>query len=356
MAYPIRVGIIGTSWWADWMHLPSLQSHPHAEFVAICGRNRANAEAMAQKYAIGQVFTDYHAMIAQGGLDALIVSTPDDSHYAITLEALDAGLHVLCEKPLALTLEQAWEIDERAEAAGLKHMVLYTYRWMPQYAYLRELVQQGYLGRCLHADFQFFMDYGRDGQYAWRFDRQRANGLLGDLGSHLIDMARWYFGEIASVSAELATCLDRPGLNGAPLDPANDAAFLTLTFAQGGQATLRASAVAYTIERSWKQCITLYGTEGSLEADIHLNGVVRGARSGEERPRLLPIPDQFWGAADRSDPFSVLFQHSTGTRLFVDAIVADRPVAPNFYDGWKAQEVIAAGLESHQCGCRVLLG
>lgn len=113
------------------MYLPALKSHPQAELTAICGRNRARAEEMAQKYEIPQVFTDYQAMIEQAGLEALIVAIPDDLHYPVTMAALDAGLHVLCEKPLAFTLRQAREMYERAAAAKVKHMT-YFRRWWPE--------------------------------------------------------------------------------------------------------------------------------------------------------------------------------------------------------------------------------
>jgi len=161
MSQPLRVGVVGTSWWADWMHLPSLKDHPHAQIAAICGRDRVRADEMAAKYDIPQVFTDYRAMIEQGHLQALIVAVPDDLHYAITMDALAAGLHVLCEKPLASNARQAREMYEKAEAAGVKHMVLFTYRWLPQYQYLRELTTQGYLGRCYQADLHFRMDRPR---------------------------------------------------------------------------------------------------------------------------------------------------------------------------------------------------
>jgi predicted dehydrogenase len=101
MAEKVRVGVVGTSWFADGFHLPNLASHPRAKITAICGRTRERAEALATKYTIPHVFTDYHAMIASGTLDALVVVTPDALHYPITMAALDAGLHVLCEKALS---------------------------------------------------------------------------------------------------------------------------------------------------------------------------------------------------------------------------------------------------------------
>ena len=131
----VRIGIVGTSWWIDAMVGPALQSHPQAEMAAICGRNRSRAEEKAAKYSIPQVYTDFREMLAQGRLDAVFVAAPDDLHSEITLAALDAGLHVLCENPLAVTAQQALEMYAKAEAARVKHMVLYTYRWMPFFQY-----------------------------------------------------------------------------------------------------------------------------------------------------------------------------------------------------------------------------
>lgn len=113
----VRVGVIGTSWYADLMHLPTLQSHPQAEIAAICGRNSEPAAALANKYAIPTIYSDYREMIEQGNLDAVVVATPDDLHYPMVMAALDAGLHVICEKPLASSVAQAEAMVAKAEAA-----------------------------------------------------------------------------------------------------------------------------------------------------------------------------------------------------------------------------------------------
>ncbi len=190
MAEQVRLGIIGTSQYTDSMLLGALSAHPRAAMVALCGRNRERAQEVAGKYGIAEVFTDYREMYERAGLDAVIVSSPDDLHYAMTMDALDAGLHVLCEKPMALTLADAQAMLARAEAAGVKHMVNFSWRTIPAYRYMRELIGEGYIGRPYQCALSFVMGLGRGGQYMWRFDRQRANGVLGDSGSHLADLAR----------------------------------------------------------------------------------------------------------------------------------------------------------------------
>src|SRR5512141_1225066 len=96
----VRFGVIGTSIWSE-VHINILKKHPGADLSALCGRNQVHAAEIAQKYAIPRIFTDYRQMIDQAELDAIVVCSPDDLHYAMTMQAIEKGLHVLCEKPLA---------------------------------------------------------------------------------------------------------------------------------------------------------------------------------------------------------------------------------------------------------------
>jgi predicted dehydrogenase len=345
MTRRVRIGVVGTSWWTDYLYLPCLIDYPRVDLAALCGRNQANATELAKKYSIPQVFADYRELIERGDIEALIVATPDDTHHPIVMHALDAGLHVLCEKPMAANSEQARPMYEKAQAAGVKHMVMFTYRWAPQFQHMHELVAEGYLGRCLHADFHFLMSYPHD-QYLWRFDRRRANGVLGDLGSHLIDLARWYLGDVVAVQARLATLRDWPSPEGQPAQPANDLALLTLEFASGALATLHISALAEPTAGWARMQVGLYGDAGTLEADLNRGDALRGARPGTG-PVAIPIPDHLWGAGDREDAFSVLFKNAVGPRGFIDAIADELPIEPTFYDGLKAQQVLDAALEAH---------
>jgi predicted dehydrogenase len=355
MSHKVHVGIVGTSWYAEFMHFLSLRSHPQAELIAICGRNRGHSEEMAAKYNIAKVFTDYKDMIHQGGLDAIIVAAPDDLHYEITKQALGAGLNVLCEKPLALTVQQAREMYEEAEKIKVKHMVMFTYRWMPFFRYVRDLIDQGYIGRCYHCEFRYLMGYGRQKEYQWRFDQKRANGVLGDMGSHMIDLARWLVGDISRVSAQLGVFVDRPGVDGGRIDPANDCAFMLVEFANGAQGMIHVSAVAHLAVRDMQQQVNIYGEAGSLEIDIPYGGagagaVIRVARKQDEQFQTLEVPASYWGEVSRSEPFGIFTKQSAGTRFFIDSILANNPVTPTFYDGYKAQQVIEAALVSHKSG------
>ena len=355
----VQVGVIGTSWWADQMYLRSLESHPQATVVALCGRRRQRAETLAQKYNIPAVYTDYRQMLEQAPLQAVVVASPDDLHHPMVMDALDAGLHVLCEKPMALTLAQAREMADRAEGAGVKHMVLFTFRGLPLFRYVRALIEEGYIGRCFHVQMHFLRGDGQRGEGGWRFDRQRSIGVLGSLGSHMIDMARWYVGDVAGVSANLATFIDRQGPDGAPLDPANDSAMLMLRFKNGAQGTIHVSAVANMGERGMEQAATLHGSAGVLEVVRHAAGTSRGEilglREGEKHFQLLPVPDHIQGTANLEEWLDPFVKQPVGARLFIDAILNDFRPSPDFHDGLRVQEVIEAAIKSTQEGCWVTL-
>jgi predicted dehydrogenase len=352
MSQKIRVGVVGTSWWADFMYLPALQSHPQAEITAICARNRGRVEEMAGKYHIPKVFTNYDEMIREGGLDAIVVGVPDDLHYDVTMQGLRAGLHVLCDKPLAVTTQQAREMYEEAEKADVRHMVLFTYRWMPFFQYFHDLIGQGYIGRCYHCEFQVLMGYGRNGEYIWRQDRDRSNGVLGDLGAHMIDMARWLIGDVSRISAQLGVFVERPGEKGGKINPANDSALMLVEFENGTHGIIQASSVAHLADRGMQQLVKLYGDAGSLEINIPYLGaeagaVIYAARSQDEQFQKLDVPMSYWGDVNPSEPFNIFTQQSTGCREFIDAILTNRPSIPTFYDGYKAQQVIEAAMSSH---------
>jgi predicted dehydrogenase len=344
----------------DTLYLPSFAADPRAAVVAVCGRNRERAEAVAKQYEVPRVYTDYREMIEKGGLDAIVVSAPDDLHYRMTMDALDAGLHVLCEKPLALNATQAREMVEKAEQAGVKHMVFFAWRWMPHFQYTKQLIDEGYVGRGYHTQFHFFAGFGRNRNYNWRYDRTRANGLIGDLGSHMIDLARWYLGDVRRVSAHLSTFVERESADGQPLEPNSDSAQLLVEFESGAQGMIYLSALAHVGERGAEVGATLHGEGGTLEVEFTLpSAELRGVRHDEQRIAPIPIPAHLQGTKNTTSLYGALFgglnKPQAGVRLFIDAILEDRPATPNFYDGWQVQRVVDAAIESDQRRCWVSL-
>jgi predicted dehydrogenase len=351
--------MVGTSWYADWMHLPVLKSHSQVQIAAICGRNKARADELAVKYGIPHVDTDFHEMMTQKLLDAVVIAVPDDQHYPIATAALDAGLNVLCEKPLAFTLDQARDMLVKAEAAQVKHMTYFTWRWAPYVRLAQKLVREGFIGECYDAQFDYLGGYAYGGTYQWKWDRQRGRGVLGDLGSQMIDMAHLLVGDIARVQAQLSTRVLKPHPDGISYDLANDSANLTIQFKNGATGRIITSAVVEMGNRQQLQRIQLFGSNGTLEISADgLGNTVRGLRRNESEYQTFPIPAEFLEGSTPNasvwDEVMQLFTHqSIGTRLFIDSILQDSSFVPSFVEGVKVQAVIEAAFRSDQSGCWV---
>ena len=359
----VSVGIVGASWWADAMHLPALASHPAARTVAICGRNRDNAKQMANTWAIPQVYTDYNEMIDRADLDAIVISTPNSTHYSIAMKALAKGLHVLCEKPIALTYAQAREMAERAEALDLKTLVPFTYSFMPTARYLKELIDGGYLGRPYHLNMRYYTGFARAGDYLWRFDRKIAgSGVVGDLGSHFLYLAEWLFGEINAITCRLGHSVLRPPVDpdGKPYDVLDDSCMLTLEFSSGALGMIHCSALCYE-DSPFGQThhMEFHGSAGTLYNFIDWDKIqqVKGARVGEGMIRELPIPDHIWGKARRDtvhNTYRDMFRaEDFMIRGFINGIINDSDLTPNFHHGARIQRLLSAALRSHETERRV---
>lgn len=357
MIEPVRVGVVGTSWYPDFMHLPALKSHEQAQIMSICGRNQARVWDMAGKYGIPQVFASYEEMMTRDLLDAVVVAAPDDLHYPITMAALDAGLHVLCENPMAFNLAQAREMLAKAKASGLKHMTYFTWRWMPYMRLMQKLVQDGFIGECHDAQFEIFSDYALQPKYQWKWDRAHGLGVLGDLGSQVIDWAHFLVGDIGLVQARLSSRIARPHPDGLAYTPSNDSASLMLQFKNGASGTIFTSAVVQVGKRGQVHRIQLSGSDGMLEMTADALGYsVRGMRRGESDYQEFPIPREFLegstpGSGVWDEMMQIFTYQSVGTRLFIDSIIADCPISPGFEEGLRVQAVLEAALISGQNAC-----
>lgn len=358
----VRVGVVGTSWWADAMHLPALARHPRADIRGICGRRLDRARDLAARWGIPRATDSLEELLDAEPLDAVLVLTPNDEHHPITMAALARGLHVLCEKPLGLSATQAREMTEAAEHAGLTTMVPFTYRFMPSYRYLKELIDEGYIGRPYHLDMRYYAAFGRSGAYAWRFDRGVAgSGISGDLGSHWAYLARWFFGEVDAVTAVFSRIVPRgPRPDHAPFEATEDAAIIVLEFQNGAAGSLHVSSLAHVPNAFGHiHAMDLHGSGGSLYATTDWVRVqrVEGARAGDTETRELPVPDRLFAGARRDtvhDTYRDVFrEQDTMTRGFITAIARGERAAPDFRDGLVVQRILDAAVRSAGEGRRV---
>jgi predicted dehydrogenase len=343
------------------MYLPPLTAHPDASVVAVCGRNPITTAAFADRWGIDQRFDDPIAMLDAVALDAVIVASSNDSHHDLAMAALDRGLHVLCEKPLAQNGAQAQEMTQRAEATGAITLVPFTYHYMPVNRWVRRLVADGYVGRPYHVNLRYYTGYASDGEYSWRFDRELAgSGVIGDLASHWIHLARWILDDTEiSVGALASSFVARePRPDGAAYEAAEDSAVLTVRYASGAYGVLQVSAVCWEgTPFGQTHHLEVHGDGGTIHAVCDWDTVqeVRGVRRGEPGPpALLPIPDDIWDDVRRDnvhDTYRDVFRETEAmTRGWITAIAEGRHVRPDFGDGLAVQRVVDAAVASAATG------
>lgn len=358
----IRVGLVGTSWWAEAMYLPALADHPAGRIAAICGRNRERAEQVGSAWGVEHVVTDVDELIDR--VDAVIVASSNASHHPIALAALQRGRHVLCEKPLGLDASQADELAAAAAGAGATTMTPFTYRFMPVMRQLHLHLDQGYVGRPYHLAARYYADYARDGEYNWRFDRSEAgSGVLGDLGSHWVDLALYLLGPIDEVGAVTANAVERrPHPDGRSYEVCEDTALVTVRFASGalGQLTVTAACWEGT-PFGQTHHVEVHGSDGTLYAVNDWDTVqeVRGVRAGEPGPaRRLERPPEVWtglGTATVHDTYRDVFRTTEAmTRGWVTAIGEGRQIEPDLAHGALVQRIVDTAIASAADGGRML--
>jgi predicted dehydrogenase len=353
----VRVGVIGTSGWTEFAYLDNLHFHDLGRVTALSGRNETRLAEVAAKYRIDRTFVDWREMITSGVIDAVIVASPDEAHHEMVLAAAAAGVHILCEKPLAANAEQALEMQEAVTENGLVNNVLFTYLHSPAIRYLRDLLTEGLVGRVYHSEFNYLMGYARDSAYHWRLDAARGTGALGDLGVHMFAVAQWLIAPVATVSASLHNSVDRLDAQGHVVSPANDSANLVVEYADGSHGTIFATLVADLGDRFMEQRIKIFGENGSAELTLVYEGANKGphlwiSRDGDESEQV-EIPESYLAGLAADDMWGHLRTTDVGARQFVRNVAEGTQDGPNFSDGYLAQRVIDAAFTSHREGRRV---
>ncbi|HET6386646.1 MAG TPA: Gfo/Idh/MocA family oxidoreductase [Armatimonadota bacterium] len=190
----VRFGLIGLGEWARTVHIPNLLRLPEAQIAALASRSEGRLDA--GRAAAGahhpRLYTDYRELLKDPDLDAVIVCTPNATHEAITLEALEAGKHVLCEKPLSFTREGCERVAEAARRANRVFQVGLELRYADVSARLRELIEQGVVGTPRMARCLIWRDWG--GPKGWRADQESSGGIYLELAVHYLDLLDWLVG------------------------------------------------------------------------------------------------------------------------------------------------------------------
>jgi len=335
------VGIIGLGFGRA--HIPAFQANG-CQVVAVCQRNAAQAKAVADKYGVPRVFERWEEMLEQVRPEIVVIATPPHLHQAIALQALARGAHVLCEKPLAMTRDEARAMVEAAARAG------------------RAAVEEGFLGKLFHASLRYLVPRWADEATppTWRMDRAQAgHGVMGDLGVHLVDLTRWNFGEIVRVSARSGIAYpSRSVPGGAKPADAEDFCAVTAEVASGALVTLLVSRAA---RGASEQTLEAYGSQGALSYRLSRAGArwykgELGAASGSAAAfEPVKVPAGLPRSAGEGDQLEVTGKATIAplVKRFLAGIRKGEKPSPSFEDGMRAQAVLDAVLESASRGAWV---
>lgn len=342
----IRVGVIGTGFGAQ-VHLPALAALQNFEITALCGRDIAKVDTIADIYDIRHVYTDYRDLIACPEVDAITIATPPALHHPTAVAAIAAGKHVLCEKPMARNAKEAREMARMAETSGVTAMLGHEFRFTPARARMKELIDEGYLGAVSLAQLSFLRPLLADPRgrsWNWLMDTDAGGGMLGALGSHFVDSLRWWFGEINEVAGVAAATVPIPwrGETGEPGGAAEDTYTMLLRFASGAMGTITCSAAAW---HGPGEEIRAFGSEGMLT--IALDGTLWGARYDNAAPVPIPIPAHLHGSGipevDAAPGGHALIPPFIRlARRWAEGILAGSSPSPSFADGLRVQEALDA--------------
>lgn len=366
----IGVGMLGYAFMGR-AHTNALKKIPYTywpppiqpELIAIAGRNADAVDEAARRYGYERSSTDWRDLIADASIGLFDNTGPNDQHAEATIAAARAGKHVICEKPLGRTGDEAFEIWSEVAKTGVKAMTAFNYRFFPAIRLIKSLLDDGTLGEVRHFRARYHQEWLVDpaSPTSWRLDKSIAgSGALGDLGAHIIDLARYLVADPVSVSANMRTFVDeRPGGH-VDVDDAVDA---IITFENGAMGTLEATRVApgrknhMRFEISTTKGAVIFNQERMNEIELHLIDSAPGTNAQGFRTVLVsetyhPYWEHWWPHGHMIG-WEDSFVHELGHMLA--AIAEDKAIGPHgatLEDGYRCAEICDAIIRSAETGTR----
>jgi predicted dehydrogenase len=332
--------------------------------VSIAGRNEEAVAEAARRYGFEGYVTDWRELVQDERIALFDNSGPNNLHTEPSIAAAEAGKHVICEKPLGRDANESYEAWQRVDAAGVKHMCAFNYRFVPAVRLARQMIEAGELGEIFHFRGRYLQEWAvdPDSPIVWRLSKEAAgSGALGDLGAHVIDLARYLLGqEVTTVSALSKTFIESREGTKVDVDDAIEAA---VEFSRGALGTLEASR--FCPGRRNGLAFEINGSKGSIafnlerlnELDVYLTGSEPGASAQGFRSVLVSEADhpfwEWWWPRGHIIGWEHTFVHELHHLL--SAIRDDGDVAPHgatFEDGYRCAEVCDAVLRSAESGRR----
>ena len=345
------------------------------DMAVLCGRDAAATQAAATRMGWRSVETDWKALVRRDDVELVDVCTPGDTHAEIAIAALEAGKHVLCEKPLANTVDEARAMvaaAERAQAKGVRSMVAFNYRRVPALALARRLVAEGRIGEIRHVRAVYLQDWIVDPEFplVWRLQKDKAgSGALGDIGAHIVDAAQFVTGDrLTGVSALTETFIRERPLVGESSGLAatatvergpvtvDDAALFLGRFAGGAVASFEATRFATGRKNAMR--LEVNGSRGSLAFDFESMNELSFFDGSDDadtagfRRIIVTEPTHPYTGAWWPPGHGLGYEH-TFTHEIADLVRdlgAGTPPTPSFADGLQVQLVLDAVSRSAEAG------
>lgn len=318
--------------------------------VALTGRNEAAVSAAAQRFGFSRHYADWREMLKDERVQIFDNCGPNNLHAEPTIAAAEAGKAVISEKPLGRTAAEAKSMLDAVNKAGVKNMCAFNYRFVPAVRLVRQMIEQGVLGQIYHFRARYLQEWIMDPnfQMVWRLRKDVAgSGALGDLGSHIIDLARFLVGEPTVVNARLKTFIkDRPTPEGGRATVDVDDAFISLfEFENGAIGTLEATRFALgrkntnTFEINGSLGSVVFNLEKMNELEVHIPGEQRKEAQGFTNVLVSESFHPFW-ANWWPQGHIIGWEHTFVHELnhFIEAVVQGKQVEPygaTFEDGYR---------------------
>jgi predicted dehydrogenase len=365
----LRVGMIGYGWMGR-AHTNALNKLPiffpevpETERRVLVGRWEDQLRAAADRLGFVEIATDWESTLDD--IDVLVNIGPNFLHAEPSIAALERDIHVLCEKPLATSSDEAERMQAAAADSDAVAGVGFNYRYVPAIQYAKELIDGGELGELRHFRGSYLSGHlaGRpDAGWSWRHSREKAGaGALGDLGAHTIDLARFLVGDVETVQGHCRTFVAERPVTWEDDEPrevdVDDAYAANIEFEDGTMGTLEASR--HACGESNNHAIEVHGTKGSVKFTLNRLNELQVNRDGDEGYETIlvngdehPYGDRWWPTAHNIG-WEHTFVHEHAE--FLTAVDSDASYAPDFEDGARVQRLIDAIQRSDETGQRLRL-
>jgi predicted dehydrogenase len=343
MQKEVRVGVIGLG--MGRLHIEHYRKHPGARLQAVCDQDEGLARKLAAEFGIPQVFTRFEEFLAHAEIDAATVAVPNFLHKSMTLALLDRGLHVMCEKPMAMDTAEALEMRDRVRTSGLKFMIHYNQRFRPEHQYFKRLIESGSLGDVYYGNAGWRRMRGMPRFGGWFSQKKMSGGgPLIDLGVHMLDLTRWLIGSPKAVTVSASTYSHIAQSLAREQNKEFDVEDLasTLIRLDNGSSLVMEVSWALNFEEREKVYLELSGTRGGLSNVTF-----------DYKDTTTCIFREENGAMVKSVPLRYPPTFENAQQHFVNCILEDRQPGPGADDGVETMRILDAIYESARIGREV---